>query len=177
MAKRTRAIARLAALAAAWTVAVPTAMAASFYPSFDLQEGSQEDYEACAGQLLDLDLDTQLVSLACGTSYKPRDLAECVADIDTETDLSAITALEACRDVRRPTELATCTVSIATETTAGDLPLVLDSCRRSLLPARYANCVVGITNASQLSPLAVMDDCIDATDRIRDFYPTFIFAD
>lgn len=167
-----RAIARLSAIALVGTLASP-ALAFPFYPG-GIREGTLEDYEACAEQLLELDVDDSLVSLACGTSYKPRDLSECVADIDLETEISALTALDACREVRRPTELASCTIDIAAKTTTADLPVVLDRCRRSLLPERYANCVVGITNASDLPPLAVMDDCIDADDRVRDFYPTFI---
>ncbi|WP_017659470.1 hypothetical protein [Baaleninema simplex] len=141
------------------------------------RKGSQADYNACTTQLLDRGLNNEVVALACGTAFDPRDLARCVAEIDEGTEITAVTALDSCREVRRPRELSSCVVDIAGLTTTDSLPIVLDSCRRSLLPERYANCVTGITPPSDLATLDVMDSCIDATDRIRDFYPTFIQAE
>ncbi|NMG57932.1 hypothetical protein E1H12_05170 [Geitlerinema sp. P-1104] len=153
-------------------IALPVA-ASPFYPS-RYRGGTLRDYETCTSQLLDLELGESLTALACGTAYRPLDLSDCVSDIATETDITATTALESCRQVRRPLDLATCTVGIAGTTNGANLPNVLDSCRRSLLPERYANCVLGITNSSNVTPTAAMSDCLDATDRIRDTYPTFI---
>ncbi|MCC5898427.1 MAG: hypothetical protein EA395_15840 [Phormidium sp. GEM2.Bin31] len=152
--------------------AVPVA-ASPFYPS-RYRGGTLRDYETCTSQLLDVELGEELAAIACGTAFRPRDLSDCVSNIVTETDITATTALESCRQVRRPLDLATCTVGIAEATNGANLPNVLDSCRRSLLPERYANCVLGITNSSEVAPTAAMSNCLDATDRIRDTYPTFI---
>jgi hypothetical protein len=153
-------------------IAAPV-VASPFYPS-RYRGGTLEDYETCTSELLNLELGEELASLACGTAYRPRNLANCVSEIAIATDITASTALETCRQVRRPLDLATCTVGIAQTTDGGNLPNILDSCRRSLLPERYANCVLGITNQSDVVPVAAMSDCLDATDRIRDTYPTFI---
>lgn len=148
-------------------------VASPFYPS-RYRGGTLRDYETCTSQLLDLELGEELASLACGTAYRPRNLADCVSEIAIATDITASTALETCRQVRRPVNLATCTVEIAGITDGNNLGNILDSCRRSLLPERYANCVLGITNMSDVAPVTAMTDCLDATDRIRDTYPTFI---
>lgn len=153
-------------------IALPV-VASPFYPS-RYRGGTLQDYETCTSQLLDLELGEELASLACGTAYRPSHLADCVSEIAIATEITASTALETCRQVRRPLDLATCTVGIAETTNGENLGNILDSCRRSLLPERYANCVLGITNRSDVTPVAAMTDCLDATDRIRDTYPTFI---
>ncbi|MBO9998680.1 MAG: hypothetical protein J7641_06665 [Cyanobacteria bacterium SID2] len=140
----------------------------------EARKDSQADYASCTAQLLDRNLGENLVSLACGTAFDPRALASCVANIEGNTEASAAVALDYCREVRRPREMASCVVDISSETTPSNLSIVLDSCRRSLLPDRYANCVLGVTSQSDLDTLDVMNDCIDATDRVEDFYPTFI---
>lgn len=52
------------------------------------------------------------------------------------------------------------------------LLVALDSCRRSLLPGRYSQCVTGLSRQASLSPIAAMNTCLDAQA-----YPTDIFPD
>ncbi|TAF49047.1 MAG: hypothetical protein EAZ61_14795, partial [Oscillatoriales cyanobacterium] len=63
---------------------------------------SQENYEQCASQLLNHDLDQETIALACATAFTPTELAACVSEIDDATDISAADAIDACREVRRP---------------------------------------------------------------------------
>ena len=94
-------------------------------------------------------------------------------------------ALDACRRVRRPLELATCVMMIhgSTETMPLDdngSKLVLDSCRKSLLPERYGRCVVGFRNnpmqksivdasmTDRTKGLDGLNTCLDATDYRKD---------
>lgn len=142
-----------------------------------LMDRSQENYEQCASQLLNHDLSEETIALACATAFKPVDLSACVSEIDTNTEISAVDALDACREVRRPRELASCTVRIDT-TFIPEQPLkVLDSCRRSLLPEEFANCTIGLNNHIVMDVETAMTTCLDASDRVRDVFPTFIPTD
>ncbi|MBK4729666.1 hypothetical protein JJD41_07265 [Oxynema sp. CENA135] len=135
------------------------------------------DYQDCATALLDANLPPERVATACARVLHPEDLATCVTEIETQTDVVATDALEACVRVRRPAELATCVVDIADGSPEGDAPAILDFCRRSLLPQQFSQCVVGLKNELDLVSTQAMGFCIDAGDRIRDFDPTFIPGD
>lgn len=140
-------------------------------------ERSQPNYEQCASQLLNHDLDEDTIALACATAFSPTELSACVSEIDNATAISAADALDACREVRRPQELSSCTVRIDADFTP-DQPLkVLDSCRRSLLPVEFANCTIGIENHILMDVDTAMATCLDASDRVRDVFPTFIPTD
>jgi hypothetical protein len=135
---------------------------------------SQENYELCASQLLMHDLDEETIALACATAFEPTDLAACVSEIDNATEISAADAIDACREVRRPLELSNCTVRIDAAFMPDEPLKVLDSCRRSLLPVEFANCTVGINNHIVMDVDTAMATCLDASDRVRDAFPTFI---
>jgi hypothetical protein len=143
---------------------------------------SQLDYESCAGDLLNSGLDADVVAASCGSMFRPQELGSCVVDIEQNTPVEAIDALRNCRQVRRPLELATCVVNIHSMTKEPAIGEVLDRCRRSLLPERFANCVVGISNPINapkfnIPPSEAMNACIDAPDRIEDTFPTYIPQD
>jgi hypothetical protein len=48
---------------------------------------------------------------------------------------------------------------------------VLDRCRRSLLPARFSECVVGLVAEISASTGSAMESCIAATDPEQDRLP------
>jgi hypothetical protein len=138
---------------------------------------SQVNYEGCASEMLGHDLNEDTIALACATSFQPKELSACVSQIASNTAISAADALDACREVRRPQELASCTVRIDADF-GPDQPLkVLDSCRRSLLPEEFANCTIGLNNQILMDVDTAMATCLDASDRVRDAFPTFIPTD
>ncbi|NJN62879.1 MAG: hypothetical protein HC795_16375 [Coleofasciculaceae cyanobacterium RL_1_1] len=48
-------------------------------------ERSQPNYEQCASQLLNHDLDEDTIALACATAFSPTELSACVSEIDNAT--------------------------------------------------------------------------------------------
>jgi hypothetical protein len=131
-------------------------------------------YNRCAAELLDRQLSPETVALACSAALRPEELSECVVEIDLRTDILAIDALTRCQEVRRPLELATCVVDISDESREGEAPLILDFCRRSLLPRQFSRCVVGLQNQIDLVTSQAMSVCIDTRDRVVSPLPNFI---
>lgn len=156
-------------------MATPIPAQAGRWPLWQLpMERSQPNYELCASQLLNHDLDEDTIALACATAFEPTDLSACVSEIDNATAISAADALDACREVRRPRELSSCTVRIDADFTPEQPLKVLDSCRRSLLPVEFANCAIGLDNHILMDVDTAMATCLDTNDRVRDVFPTFI---
>jgi hypothetical protein len=132
------------------------------------------DYSICAGELLDREIAATQVAIACSQALIPADLSFCVTKINRLTTITAIDALSACTRVRRPVEMATCVVDIYNRTT-GSTPSViarpanaiLDNCRRSLLPLKFADCVVGLSQQIDFSVSSdgVLRTCIAAEER------------
>jgi hypothetical protein len=140
-------------------------------PSAAVTTTYDNDYRACAGRLLSVGLTPDAASQACATALRPRDLSLCVADINKRTQINALDALAVCRQARRPKELATCVVAISKDTQGADNIAVLNYCGRSLLPVRFAQCVVGLRKEIDLAPTQLLDTCIDGGDRISGLTP------
>ncbi|MBD2361549.1 hypothetical protein H6G36_10210 [Anabaena minutissima FACHB-250] len=133
---------------------------------------ADNDYRACAGRLLSVGVSEQATSEACATALRPTDLSACVVFIDKRTDISATDALPGCRQARRPKELATCVVSVSKNTQETINPDALNYCGRSLLPERFAQCVIGLRSQIKIEPNQALNTCIDGSDRISGFVPT-----
>jgi len=84
--------------------------------------------------------------------------------MNQEVGVPAEDGLYNCYRDRRPLELATCVVEINEFLEADDTGIIVENCRRSLLPLRYSDCVVGLTNAGEeaIAPVAAMEECISA---------------
>lgn len=121
-------------------------------------------YPGCVTTLKDSGVDKEQASIACADAIVPKDLAACVAKLDTDTPITGETALPACFKVRRPLDLATCVIGINGSTTGADPNAILDYCRRSLLPISFSQCVVGLTEAAPIPSTEALDHCIDAED-------------
>jgi hypothetical protein len=145
---------------------------------------SVRDYEHCASSLLAVNVEPVVAADLCARDLHPQDLGTCVTAIAQRTKILATDALSACSKVRRPLDLANCVVNIDQQTivpkkldeaaSKSALSTALDTCRRSLLPIRHAECVIGLNNKVDLPPLTLMGTCIDAGDRPRDVLPSFI---
>jgi hypothetical protein len=132
------------------------------------------DYRACAGRLLRLGITAEAASQACATVLRPREFSNCVTRIQRQTQVAAVDILPSCRDARRPDDLATCVVSISTSKKEAFDPSIFNYCSRSLLPVRFASCVVGIRREIDFSAVQAMNNCIDASDRLGGLLPSFI---
>ena len=135
---------------------------------------ADNDYDTCAGNLLGLNIPPETVAERCSKMLHPEDFSSCVVDISRQTDIIPSDALDTCSQVRRPLELATCTVQISDVAPATEGPNILENCRRSLLPVRFSDCVLGLNNQTDLAIADSLVACIDAQDPVRNLDPTFI---
>lgn len=134
---------------------------------------AMNEFQLCTAQLVRLaGVSPEGAVDACSDALNPKEISRCVVTIHQLTPTLTQDALVACKRVRRPVELSRCMFDI-TDNTRDSQPLaVLDYCRRSLLPLRYAQCVVGLSRETDFSSGQVMESCIKAEDFPRNLYPT-----
>jgi hypothetical protein len=134
------------------------------------------DFESCTRSLIEADIVAVAAARACGQALHPATLSRCTLDIVGVTDVPAEQALAACQSDRRPAELATCVDDIHQSLEIANSTSVINNCRRSLLPLRFADCVVGVADAAALAVPESMAQCSAAGYRPEDVAPTFIFS-
>jgi hypothetical protein len=134
------------------------------------------DYETCTSRLIDAGVAVDAAAGACGQALHPADLASCTVDVAGVGDLGAEQALLACQSDRRPKELASCVTDIHGQLAVDNSTSVLNNCRRSVLPVRFADCVIGVAKAAELAVAESMAQCSAAGYRPEDVAPTFIFS-
>lgn len=134
------------------------------------------NYGQCATDLLEAGLSAEAVAEACAEALHPEQVSSCVLDVTATTDLGAETALTACSQDRRPLEVATCVADIHEFLDVSNSAAVLNNCHRSILPVRYADCVVDVALAAQITTTDSMALCIAAGYRPVDVAPSFIPA-
>jgi hypothetical protein len=134
---------------------------------------SRDDYRRCVRQLVDLKLPQEDAIDACGRSLTPEYLATCTVRI-SRREYAPVDALNACRQVRRPEDLAHCVADIRGTLKTLEAADVLDNCRRSLLPIRYSDCVIGMSRVASAIAPTVLSKCIDTQYFPREVDPTFI---
>ncbi len=122
------------------------------------------EFQVCAEELEQAGLPTDQVAAACADALRPKDLSLCVLSMTQQVGVPAEEALFNCYRDRRPLELATCVVDINQFLIADNLSLIVENCRRSLLPLRYSECVVGLTNTIReaIAPISALDQCLSA---------------
>lgn len=116
---------------------------------------------SCADSLISNGVAESSAASACSDAVKPDLLASCVTQITT-TDIKGNEALQACYRVRRPDELASCVTKISDGLEAKKSVMALDSCKRSLLPQRHAECTLDVASVSQISSEEAMKSCLAA---------------
>jgi hypothetical protein len=135
-------------------------------------------YNVCTVSLNKATIEKNLAAASCAEVLHPDDMGSCVETVAAKKIESGL-ALSACRSVRRPLDLATCVTVIQKQDATAVLTDVLESCRRSLLPDRFGQCVVGLNGKPlQVATREGLGTCIDASDRptdielLRTFEPT-----
>lgn len=132
------------------------------------------NYGQCATDLLAVGLSAESAAAACAQALYPEEVSGCVLGVTTITDLTAEAALSACSRDRRPLEVATCVAHIQEMLPVDNAAPVLENCHHSILPVRYADCVVDIALATALATTESMALCIAAGDRPVEVAPSFI---
>lgn len=131
-------------------------------------------YSSCLSDLTSTGLATDLAAEACAGAFHPRQLARCVTRLEDLSELTATNRLSACSRNRRPDDLASCVIDITDDLGSSAAPAALNHCRLSLLPQRFANCVLGVGAIEGLDAIATLDLCLQAGYRPRDLAPSFI---
>lgn len=142
----------------------------------DVNTSYYNEYRVCAARLLRVNVSAEAASQACARALRPRDVSLCVVTIQKHTQIPSADALSSCTRARLPRDLASCVVGINRYNKEAVNPMVLTYCGRSLLPVTFAQCVVGLRAEIDFSSTQAMDTCIDASDRVSGFLPTFIPA-
>lgn len=124
---------------------------------------------SCVNDLIDSGVARESAAAGCSDVLEPTELSSCVIDIQDATNIKAQDALQACYRVRRPEDLASCTIDISSNLGQAKPITALENCRRSLLPAHYAECTLALQEAAELSSMKAMETCITA-----EFFPSTI---
>lgn len=135
------------------------------------------DYDACARELLGAGVDAEAAAIACAGAYRPTDVSSCVTGVLDAADVTPTAALTACSRDRRPDEVATCVADIHNALVVDDSQGVLDRCHRTILPKRYAACVIGIVSEVDYTTEDALATCIAAGYRPLNVTPTYIPVD
>jgi hypothetical protein len=151
---------------------------------------SANQFNDCTRQIIGTGVSPQDAGQACSDALIPKELSRCVAMIQGRTPIDGNSALLACYQVRRPIDLANCVVDIhqkvplvATNSqkqveTGKNVPdlskQTLNSCRKSLLPGRFSECVIALSrDIPQSTPAEALDTCLSAEDFPRDLFPSY----
>ncbi|NJK69625.1 MAG: hypothetical protein HC789_07540 [Microcoleus sp. CSU_2_2] len=129
---------------------------------------NRNHYRVCTKELIGSGVTPDAAAGACAGALHPRDISKCVVQINRKTKIAAADALSSCQRVRRPNELATCVVDIngKSRTQPAAPLLVLDQCRRSLLPQQFSECVVGLSRQLDFPTDRLMSTCLDSRDKV-----------
>ena len=147
--------------------AIATLQAGFFFmvsPSRPADAAVGGQFQVCAEELEQAGLPANQVAAACADALRPKDLSLCVLSMNQEVGVSAEEALFNCGRDRRPLELATCVLDINQFLEADDLRMIIENCRRSVLPLRYSECVVGLSNtpSEAIGPVEALEECLSA---------------
>jgi hypothetical protein len=134
------------------------------------------EFETCTANLIEVGIEAEPAVAHCARALHPVLMSRCVLDVTTTTELAPEVTLASCSRDRRPDELATCVANIHNGLEVADATAVLGNCRRSPLPVRYSDCVVGTATTAALTTDESMALCIAAGYRPVDVAPTFIFS-
>ena len=154
--------------------------------------GNNNQFSACISQIVRTGVSPEDAATACSEALIPKELSRCVVMIKSKTPIDGNLALQACFQVRRPIDLGHCVVDIhraaplfaanslkQTETAKepdklGISKQVLDSCRQSLLPGRFSECVIAVSrDVDKNNPSQALQTCLSAEDFPRDLFPSY----
>ncbi|MGK7940118.1 MAG: hypothetical protein AB4062_08205 [Crocosphaera sp.] len=143
-------------------------------------------YSVCVSQLQKFDVSGDDAAIACSDALIPKELSECVSMIGNATPIDGNDSLKACFQVRRPIDLGNCVADIynalpslavvdeETDTDEINLLTLLNSCRTSLRPGFYSECVIAATKeTTEMTAIRAMNTCLAAQDFPRSLFPAY----
>lgn len=138
-------------------------------------------FDVCFGQITAVGVSSEQAKVACANALIPKELSRCVSRVALTVSVKADEAVNNCYKSRRPVDVANCVIDInnqvslnqdwpktnrVTETFADPTTqvidsseelspslLVLESCRRSLQPGVYSQCVTALSRNVSLERL------------------------
>ncbi|XHU95789.1 MAG: hypothetical protein JJP05_09010 [cyanobacterium endosymbiont of Rhopalodia gibba] len=144
-------------------------------------------FDVCITEIAQYGVEPDKAALACSDALIPKELSQCVTMIYRATPIEGDDALSACYQVRRPIDLGHCVADIynaipnlsstSTEnrlTTLKEPSLLtlLTSCRSSLRPGYYSECVIAVNrNLPDITPIKALNKCLEAED-----FPRVLFS-
>ncbi|MGK7932294.1 MAG: hypothetical protein AB4041_12790 [Microcystaceae cyanobacterium] len=148
--------------------------------------GDWNQYSVCVTQLQKFDVSGDDAAIACSDALIPKELSECVSMIGNATPIDGNDSLKACFQVRRPIDLGNCVADIynalpslavvdeETDTNEINLLTLLNSCRTSLRPGFYSECVIAASKeVTEMTPIKAMDTCLAAQEFPRSLFPAY----
>jgi hypothetical protein len=134
-----------------------------------------EDLSECVSDIrADTPIKPENALDACYQVRRPIDLASCVVDIHADALETQSEAPQSQTSNQTKAMTVGQTQSPPVEREANLSLVALDSCRRSLLPDRYSECVVGLYDTvPKITPLNAMNTCLSAEDFPRDLFPAY----
>ena len=136
-------------------------------------QNSWNQYSVCINQLQKFSILGEDAAIACSDALIPKELSQCVSIIGNITQINGNDSLRACFQVRRPVDLGNCVASIYKilpsqidtnsnlDTNKIDSLTLLDSCRSSLNPGLYAECVIAtIKEVRGIDHIKAMSICL-----------------
>lgn len=151
-------------------------------PLPNARAGADNQYGVCLDEIMAAGVAQDQAATACAEALIPKELSACVSQIARTTPIEGKNAVQACFQVRRPIDLANCVADIdsallrdsSTPSSGSEdssYQAVLASCRRSLLPGPYSECVIAAGKTG--SPLTeAIDTCLSAQDFPANLFPT-----
>lgn len=155
-------------------------------------------FDVCVGDLTSVGVASQQAATACAGALIPKELSRCVTRVALTVSVPADAAVVNCFQSRRPVDVANCVVDINNEvplnrnwpltgrvtetfaepeatTDSTDSPpvLALESCRRSLQPGVYSQCVTALSRDIALEGLKqALSTCLSGEDFPASIFPS-----
>lgn len=146
-------------------------------------------FDVCITEIAQYGVEQDQAALACSDTLIPKELSQCVTMIYRATPIEGDDALNACYQVRRPIDLGHCVADIynaipnlsltstknrTTTSKEPSLSTLLTSCRASLRPGYYSECVIAVNrNLAEITPIKALHQCLAAEDFPRTLFPIY----
>lgn len=151
-------------------------------------------FDVCITEIAGQGVTRDKAASACSDALIPKELSQCVTMIRRATPIEGDDALGACYQVRRPIDLGNCVADIynavpnlsliptdtdeqgneSTALTQTPLLTLLSSCRASLRPGFYSECVIAVSrDVPDTTPVQALDQCLSSEDFPRDLFPAY----
>ncbi|BBA79335.1 hypothetical protein RGRSB_0804 [cyanobacterium endosymbiont of Rhopalodia gibberula] len=144
-------------------------------------------FDVCITEIAQYGVEQDKATLACSDALIPKELSQCVTMIYRATPIEGNDALSACYQVRRPIDLGHCVADIynassnlsstftenwSTTLKESSLLTLLTSCRASLRPGHYSECVIAVNrNFPKITLIKALNKCLVAEDFPRTLFP------